>query len=149
MHNILICQDLVRLYNRKVTTKSCLKKIDLKKSYDSIEWGSVEEMLHAAMNFPMKFIKWVMTCISTTQYSITLNGGLYENIQGKRGLRQSDPISLLIFVIYMEYFSRIMKRVADIPGFEYHTKCKGLRLNHLCFVDDVFLLCKGTYQSYC
>ncbi|XP_019267174.1 PREDICTED: uncharacterized protein LOC109244526 [Nicotiana attenuata] len=109
VQNILIFQDLVRLYNRKATTKICLIKINLKKAYDAVEWGFVEEMLYA-MNFPGKFIKWVMNCISTPQYSITLNGGLYGNIQGKRGLRQGDPISPLLFVICMEYFSRIMGR---------------------------------------
>lgn len=59
-------------------TKSCLIKINLWKalSYDSVERGFVEEMLHA-LNFPMKFYKWTMTCISTTQYTISLNGGLY------------------------------------------------------------------------
>lgn len=32
-------------------------------------------------------------------------------------------------------------------GFEYHTKCKGLKLNYACFADEVLLFCKGTYQS--
>ncbi|XP_070042873.1 uncharacterized protein [Nicotiana tomentosiformis] len=86
VQKILICQDLVRLYNRKATTKSYLIKIDLNKAYDSVEWGFVEEMLYA-MNIPVKFINWVMNCISTTQYNIALNGDLYGNIQGKHGLR--------------------------------------------------------------
>ncbi|XP_075103543.1 uncharacterized protein LOC142178112 [Nicotiana tabacum] len=127
VQKILICQDLVRLYNRKATTKSYLIKIDLNKAYDSVEWGFVEEMLYA-MNIPVKFINWVMNCISTTQYNIALNGDLYGNIQGKHGLR-------------------IIKRVASMSGFLYHTKCQGLKLNHLCFADDVLLFCKGTYQS--
>ncbi|XP_059284813.1 uncharacterized protein LOC132038107 [Lycium ferocissimum] len=88
-----------------------------------------------------------MECISTTQYSISLNVGLYGKIQGRRGLRLGDPISPLLFIICMEYFIRILNRVAMIIGFEFHTKCKGLKLNHLCFVDDMLLFCKGTYQS--
>ncbi|XP_075080386.1 uncharacterized protein LOC142165898 [Nicotiana tabacum] len=76
VQNILICQDLVRLYNRKNTTQSCLIKTDLKKAYDYVEWTFMEEMLHA-MNFPQRFIKWIMACITTTRYSIALNGGLY------------------------------------------------------------------------
>nr|XP_009630097.1 uncharacterized protein LOC104120105 [Nicotiana tomentosiformis] len=95
VQNILICQDLVRLYNRKATTKSYLIKIDLKKAYDIVEWRFVEEMLYA-MNFPGKFIKWVMNCISTAQYNIALNGGLYGNIHGKRGLRQGAYITTVV-----------------------------------------------------
>ncbi|XP_019238911.1 PREDICTED: uncharacterized protein LOC109218965 [Nicotiana attenuata] len=56
VQNILIFQDLVRLYNRKNTTQSCLIKIDLKKAYDTVEWTFVEEILYA-MNFPQRFIK--------------------------------------------------------------------------------------------
>ncbi|XP_060182085.1 uncharacterized protein LOC132611717 [Lycium barbarum] len=37
VHNVLRCEDLVKLYNRKNATKSCLLKIDLKKAYDSVE----------------------------------------------------------------------------------------------------------------
>nr|XP_016460478.1 PREDICTED: uncharacterized protein LOC107783960 [Nicotiana tabacum] len=130
IQNILICQDLVRLYKRKAATKSCLIKIDLKKAYDSIECEFVEEMLHA-LNFPMKFIRWIMEYISTPQYTVAINGGFYGNIKGKRGLRQGDPISPLLFVIYMEYFSRIMKHVTQMEGFRFHTKCRSLQLNHL------------------
>ncbi|XP_075108885.1 uncharacterized protein LOC142180721 [Nicotiana tabacum] len=56
VQNILICQDLVKLYNGKKTTRSCLIKIDLKKAYDFVEWGFVEEMLHT-LNFPPRFDK--------------------------------------------------------------------------------------------
>ncbi|XP_019232804.1 PREDICTED: uncharacterized protein LOC109213459 [Nicotiana attenuata] len=87
-----------------------------------------------------------MTILSNVK-SIALNGGVYGSIEGKRGLRQGDPISPLIFVICMEYFSRIMKQVATMQGFEFHTKCKGLKLNHLCFADDVLLFCKGELPS--
>ncbi|XP_074265730.1 uncharacterized protein LOC141588175 [Silene latifolia] len=45
--NILICQDLVRLYNRKAVSPRCLMKIDLKKAYDSVHWDFVEQMLIA------------------------------------------------------------------------------------------------------
>ncbi|XP_019238392.1 PREDICTED: uncharacterized protein LOC109218478 [Nicotiana attenuata] len=68
----------------------------------------------------------------TRGYSIALNGGVYGNIEGKRGLRQGDPISPSIFVIC---------------GFDFHTKCRGLKLNHLCFTDDVLLFCKGEMTS--
>lgn len=39
VQNIMICKDLLWLYNRLATTKSCLIKID-----DNVEWKFVEEM---------------------------------------------------------------------------------------------------------
>nr|XP_016450017.1 PREDICTED: uncharacterized protein LOC107774877 [Nicotiana tabacum] len=111
-----------------------------------MEWEFVEEMLHAK-EFPQKYIKWVMNCITTVHYFIAINGGVYGNIKGERGLRKGDPISPLLFVICMKYFTRIMGVVAKHQGFGYHTKCRSLKLNHLCFADDVLLFSKGDFQS--
>nr|XP_016486837.1 PREDICTED: uncharacterized mitochondrial protein AtMg01250-like [Nicotiana tabacum] len=74
-----------------------------------------------------------MAYITTTQYSIAINGGLHGSITEKGGLRQGDPISPLLFVVCMEYLTRILNKVADMRKFGYHTKCRGLKLNHLCF----------------
>ncbi|XP_059310770.1 uncharacterized protein LOC132062155 [Lycium ferocissimum] len=47
----------------------------------------------------------------------------------------------------MEYLTRVLIRVGEQPGFEFHTKCRSLRLNHMCFADDMLLFCKGNFQS--
>ena len=88
-----------------------------------------------------------MECVKTTRYSIALNRGMFGSIEGQRGLRQGDPISPLLFVICMEYFSRIMIWVSEEKGFPYHTKCKGMKLNHLCFADNMLIFSKRDYQS--
>ncbi|XP_019237733.1 PREDICTED: uncharacterized protein LOC109217895 [Nicotiana attenuata] len=55
IHNILICHDLLRHYNRK-TTPRCLMKIDLRKAYDMINWDFIEEALKG-FGFPDSFTK--------------------------------------------------------------------------------------------
>lgn len=40
-------------------------KIDLSKSYDSLEWGFIWDTL-VGFNFPMKLINLIMSCITTT-----------------------------------------------------------------------------------
>ena len=64
MHNILLCQDIVKQYGRKHYPPSSLLKIDLRKAYDTLEWDFIKDML-ISFNFPSNFINIVMTCIST------------------------------------------------------------------------------------
>lgn len=56
-------------------------------------------------------------------------------------------MSLLLFVLCMEYFSRVMLYVGKQLGFSFHPRCKSLPINHLCFADDVILFYKGDYRS--
>ncbi|XP_074304572.1 uncharacterized protein LOC141639314 [Silene latifolia] len=146
LENILICQDLIRQYNRGKASPRCLFKLDLQKAYDSIEWAFVDQMLEALL-FPEKFRRMIMTCISTPTYTLNLNGAQFGFFDGRRGLRQGDPISPLIFCICMEYLSRLMEFATRKWYFRYHPMCKSLRLTHLLFADDLLMFSKGDVQS--
>lgn len=64
-----------------------------------------------ALNFPSQFIQWIMLCVSTPKYSVMVNGTLHGYFEGKRGLRQGDPVSPLLFLICMEYFTIVLNEV--------------------------------------
>jgi len=68
------------------------------------------------LNFPSMFIKWVMTCITTLSYTLHMNGDDYGYFVKGRGLRQGDPLSPLIFVLVMEYLSRLYKKPSREQG---------------------------------
>ncbi|XP_062104168.1 uncharacterized protein LOC133815329 [Humulus lupulus] len=145
-HNIMIFQDLIKNYDRAVTSPRCAIKIDLSKAYDIVDWQFLEGLLRAFC-FPMKFVCWIMTCVRNTSYSLLLNGRVQGSFKGKKGLRQGDPMSPLLFVLIMEYLTRSLQLAARASTFRYHPMCNSLKLLNLCFADDLILFCKGSLSA--
>ena len=83
-----------------------------------------------------------MACITSVSYTIQLNGQRSNSFVGGRGLKQGDALSPLLFVIAMEYMSRLMQQAVDHPEFKYHLNCSKLKLTHLIFADDLILFSK-------
>jgi hypothetical protein len=90
-------------------------------------------------------VAWIRQWISSPSYCIALNRTLVGYFNGRKGIGQGDTISPYLFVIAMEILSLLLEEsTRDNPQFGFHPKCYGLRLNHLCFADDllIFFCCK-------
>ncbi|KAL0307754.1 UNVERIFIED_CONTAM: hypothetical protein Sangu_3013700 [Sesamum angustifolium] len=145
--NILLAQELLAGYNQAKLPPICTLKVDIQKAYDLMEWDFLLEVLKL-FNFPPQFIGWIAQCVTTTSFSISLNGSIYGFFKGGRGLRQGEPTSPYLFVLVMEIWSSLLRyRVQRIDQFQYHWKCKELGILNLCFADDVILFCKAHIPS--
>ncbi|GJX36511.1 RNA-directed DNA polymerase, eukaryota, reverse transcriptase zinc-binding domain protein [Tanacetum coccineum] len=145
--NILIAQELLRGYNRKSGARRCDMKIDLQKAYDTINWEFLKDVLHI-VGFHEAMINWIMTCITSTSFFICVNGEVKGFFKGGRGLRQGDPISPYLFTLVMEVFNMIMiNNINQASYFRYHYGCSELKLTHMCFVDDLLVMCNDVVES--
>lgn len=65
LHNVLICQDIIKVCKKGQTQPNFFLKLDLQKAYDTMEWGFIQEVM-SYLEFPPFFIKLIMTCLTTT-----------------------------------------------------------------------------------
>ncbi|CAH9111778.1 unnamed protein product [Cuscuta europaea] len=144
LDNVFLAQELLKGYSRKHMSPRSLIKVDLRKAYDTIFWSFLEKIL-MAIGFPERFVKWIMECVSTSSFSISINGILHGNFKGKRGLRQGDPMSPLLFVICLEYLSRLLHNRTNTTAFKFHPKCGKLKITHVAYADDLMLFSKGDF----
>jgi len=73
--NIMLSQELLRNYRRDNGSLRCALKVDLMKAYDSVRWDFLIGMLQR-LGFPEHMVVWIQECISTSHFSISINGEL-------------------------------------------------------------------------
>lgn len=92
-------------------------KIDFAKTFDSINWEFLIHVMHSR-GFPSKWIRWIKVLLQTSTSRVIINGEESEFFSHKRGLRQGDPLSPMLFLIAADVLQRMITRVngtLDMP----------------------------------
>ena len=88
-------------------SKFCAYKLDLAKAYDRVDWRFLEGAM-ANLGFHSKWIRWIMQCVTTVQYSVRLNGHALDTFTPTRGLSHGDPLSPYLFLLVADGLSRLI-----------------------------------------
>lgn len=91
--HLLLSQELVKNHHSSKGPAWCIIKVDLKKSYNYVDWYFLLMCLQAA-GCPSKYIAWIKECITTPKFSIALNESLVWYFIGKKCLRQGNSAIL-------------------------------------------------------
>ncbi|KAH9765434.1 hypothetical protein KPL70_001869 [Citrus sinensis] len=133
--------------NNKGTKGQMAIKMDLKKSYDRLSRSFIHETLLEA-GIPTDFVQIIMECVTTIQMNLLRNGELINEFRPSKGIRQGDPISAYIFVLFIERLGHGICHTVNMG------RWKPIRLSQHCifltylfFADDILLLAEALCEQ--
>ena len=146
--NSIIAHELIHSMKKKKGKGGYIAlKIDMEKAFDKMEWGFLIEVMQC-FGFFDKWIKWINQCITTTSFSILLDGGSYGFFHPQRGLRQRDPLSPFLFIMGIEVLSRLLLRAENTGQIHGIRAVRGYTpITHLMFSDDLLLFTRLSHKE--
>nr|XP_025639110.1 uncharacterized protein LOC112734118 [Arachis hypogaea] len=142
--NIIVAQEVLHFMKKTKSKKGVLTfKIDLEKAYDRVSWEFLEQSL-LMFGFSGTIVSVIMKCVKSSSLSLMWNSNRLDGFQPKRGLRQGDPMSPYLFVIYMERLSCLIARQVEVGRWKPMTVSRGGPIiSHLLFANDLILFYKA------
>lgn len=93
-------------------------------------------------------INVIMKCVSSASFRLLWNGDCTDTIGQTRGIRQGDPSSLYLFVLYLERLAhRIQHEVNQKRWRPVKASRYGPLISHLMFADDLLLFAESSVEQ--
>jgi hypothetical protein len=97
------------------------------------------------LGFHPTWANWIRICVSTTSFSVLINGSPFGLFTPTQGLCQGDPLFPFLFILGTEILSRLFQQQESIgllKGISIFKFCPPI--NHLLFADDLIIFAKAT-----
>lgn len=146
LENVLLATELVKDYHKLSISSRSAIKLDIAKAFDTIDWAFIEATLRA-MNYPDIFVTWIMRCIDTAAFSVSINEELEGFFTSSRGIRQGCSLSPYLYVIVSNVLSKLLNKAVVDGNIGNHPQCEEVQLSHLSFADDIVVFTDGTPAS--
>jgi hypothetical protein len=108
LEGVVILHETVHELHRR-NQNGIIFKIDFEKAYDKVKWDFLTQTLRLK-GFSTKWIEWIKSFISGGSVAININDEIGPFFHTKKGLRQGDPQSPILFNIVADMHTVLIKR---------------------------------------
>jgi hypothetical protein len=119
--------------------KDIILKLDFEKAYDKVNWDFLQQVLRMK-GFPNMWCQWMERVVSKGSVCVQVNDNLGHFFQTKKGLRQGDPLSPVLFNLVADMLAVLIERskgMGFFDGLVPHLVEDGLSI--LQYADDTIL----------
>ncbi|XP_068651594.1 secreted RxLR effector protein 78-like [Aristolochia californica] len=141
----MACHELIHHFKALKLPRFILK-LDFEKAFDKVNWKLLDTLL-GKMGFRAKWRFWIQSCISSTSYSVLLNGMVCGYFKGSKGIRQGDLLSPLLFNVVAEYLSTLIYSAKNLGWLLPTTDCATFDVSILQFANDTICFGVGTMDQ--
>nr|CAD1823673.1 unnamed protein product [Ananas comosus var. bracteatus] len=122
--------------------QAALFKIDFERAFDNINWHFLTELLQTR-GFGQRWINWISCLLHSSTTAVLVNGAAGLPFTCKRGLRQGDPLSPLLFILCTDVLFQML-HFASSAHFLPSIGIGDAKLHTLQFADDMLLFFDGS-----
>ncbi|CAL0324296.1 unnamed protein product [Lupinus luteus] len=144
---ICIASEAVNLLDYKTHGGNLAIKLDVRKAFDTLDWNFLLNTL-SAFGFHERFIHWVEVILKSAMLSISVNGQSIGYFHCKRGVRQGDPLSPILFCLAEDVFSRGLMKLHEQGKIHHISGPRNISTpTHVLYADDILIFCKGVKRD--
>jgi len=144
---IALASEAINVHDKRSFGGNLALKIDVSKAFDTISWDFLIKVLKQ-FGFHNTFTNWISSILHSAKISISINGAQHGYFNCRRGVRQGDPLSPLLFCIAEEVLSRSIKKLVDDGKVEQIAASRSKLIpSHYFYDDDLMVYCKGKLSS--
>jgi hypothetical protein len=139
LEGVVILHETIHELHRK-KHKVLILKLDFEKAYDKVNWTFLQQVLRMK-GFSGKWCQWIDSIVKGGSVCVKVNDEMGHYFQTKKGFRQGDPLSPILFNLIANMLTVLIERSKELSffhGLVPHLVDDGLSI--LQYADDTILL---------